>query len=162
MDHQAFAQLLGNYGEFVGSIAVLATLIYLAFQIRQNTAQLASASLQAMADRMENKLLFVAGNRLFAEQAVRLLEEPESLTPAEMNQHAMYFACWVADLEEAYRQSIIGNIPTSALLSRIEVLKPSLDVPFLHEIWVQNIRPNLDPAFVQWVDPKLAPTARPA
>ena len=25
MDHQAFAELLGNYGEFVGSIAVLAT-----------------------------------------------------------------------------------------------------------------------------------------
>ena len=26
MDHQAFAQLLGNYGEFVGAIAVVATL----------------------------------------------------------------------------------------------------------------------------------------
>ena len=45
MDHQAFAQLLGNYGEFVGSIAVLATLIYLAFQIRQNN-NLASGSAQ--------------------------------------------------------------------------------------------------------------------
>jgi len=37
MDHQAFAQLLGNYGEFVGAIAVFATLVYLAVQIRQNT-----------------------------------------------------------------------------------------------------------------------------
>ena len=37
MDHQAFAQLLGNYGEFVGAIAVVATLAYLAAQIRQNT-----------------------------------------------------------------------------------------------------------------------------
>ena len=36
MDHQAFAQLLGNYGEFVGSIAVLGTLIYLAVQIRHS------------------------------------------------------------------------------------------------------------------------------
>ena len=26
MDHQTFAQLLGNYGEFVGAIAVVATL----------------------------------------------------------------------------------------------------------------------------------------
>jgi hypothetical protein len=31
------AQLLGNFGEFVGSIAVVTTLIYLAMQIRQNT-----------------------------------------------------------------------------------------------------------------------------
>ena len=37
MDHQAFAQLLGNYGEFVGAIAVVVTLAYLAIQIRQNT-----------------------------------------------------------------------------------------------------------------------------
>ena len=34
MDHQAFAQLLGNYGEFVGAIAVVATLVYLAVQVR--------------------------------------------------------------------------------------------------------------------------------
>ena len=37
MDHQAFAQLLGNYGEFFGAIAVVATLFYLALQIRQNS-----------------------------------------------------------------------------------------------------------------------------
>lgn len=37
MDHQEFAQLLGNYGEFVGSIGVVATLVYLALQMRQNT-----------------------------------------------------------------------------------------------------------------------------
>ena len=37
MDHQAFAQLLGNYGEFVGAIGVVVTLGYLAVQIRQNT-----------------------------------------------------------------------------------------------------------------------------
>jgi hypothetical protein len=36
MDHQAFAQLLGNYGEFVGAIAVVATLVYLAVQVRQS------------------------------------------------------------------------------------------------------------------------------
>ena len=35
MDHQAFAQLLGNYGEFVGAIAVVVTLAYLAAQVRQ-------------------------------------------------------------------------------------------------------------------------------
>ena len=40
MDHQAFAQLLGNYGEFIGAIAVVLTLGYLAVQIRQNTQQI--------------------------------------------------------------------------------------------------------------------------
>jgi hypothetical protein len=36
MDHQAFAQMLGNYGEFVGAIAVVATLFYLAVQVRHS------------------------------------------------------------------------------------------------------------------------------
>jgi hypothetical protein len=36
MDHQAFAQLLGNYGEFLGAIAVFGTLAYLAVQVRQS------------------------------------------------------------------------------------------------------------------------------
>jgi hypothetical protein len=38
VDHQEFAQLLGNYGEFVGAIAVVATLFYLAVQVRHNKA----------------------------------------------------------------------------------------------------------------------------
>ena len=36
MDHQAIAQLLGNYGEFFGSIAVFVTLAYLAVQVRHS------------------------------------------------------------------------------------------------------------------------------
>ena len=40
MDHQAFAQLLGNYGEFLGAIAVVATLIYLAIQVRHSKESL--------------------------------------------------------------------------------------------------------------------------
>ena len=38
------AQVLGNLGEFVGAIVIVATLIYLAMQIRQNSEQLAAQS----------------------------------------------------------------------------------------------------------------------
>ena len=37
---------LGNIGDFVGGLGVVATLIYLAIQIRQNTAALKTASRQ--------------------------------------------------------------------------------------------------------------------
>jgi hypothetical protein len=37
MDLMSTAQLLGNFGEFVGAIAVVTTLGFLTFQIRQNT-----------------------------------------------------------------------------------------------------------------------------
>ena len=37
MDHQAFAQLLGNYGEFFGALAVVITLAFLTKQLRDST-----------------------------------------------------------------------------------------------------------------------------
>jgi len=48
MDHLTFAQLLGNYGEFIGAIGVVVTLAYLAVQIRQNTRALRAASIDSM------------------------------------------------------------------------------------------------------------------
>ena len=42
------SQLLGNYGEFVAAIAIVVTLIYLAVQIRQNTASSHAASRQSV------------------------------------------------------------------------------------------------------------------
>jgi len=37
MDHQALAQLLGNYGAFVGAIGVVLSLIFVGYSIVQNT-----------------------------------------------------------------------------------------------------------------------------
>ena len=37
MDHQAFAQLLGNYGEFVGAFGVVLSLVFVGYSIVQNT-----------------------------------------------------------------------------------------------------------------------------
>ncbi len=48
MDHQAVAQLLGNYGEFVGAIAVVITLAYLAVQVK-HSKEATEASTQSAA-----------------------------------------------------------------------------------------------------------------
>ena len=37
MDHQAFAQLLGNYGAFVGALGVVLSLMFVGYSIVQNT-----------------------------------------------------------------------------------------------------------------------------
>lgn len=50
MDHQTFAQLLGNYGEFVGAIAVVVTLAYLAVQVRQSKQTSIQAIMLARAE----------------------------------------------------------------------------------------------------------------
>jgi len=51
MDHQAIAQILGNYGEFVGAIGVVVTLGYLSVQIRQNTKTGRAQARQTLLDQ---------------------------------------------------------------------------------------------------------------
>ncbi len=45
---------LGNLGDFIGGIGVVATLVYLAIQVRQNTAALRTASRQAIVAGMRD------------------------------------------------------------------------------------------------------------
>jgi hypothetical protein len=45
-----FSQLLGNYGEFVGAIGIVITLMYLAIQLRQNTRMMRASIRQARSD----------------------------------------------------------------------------------------------------------------
>ena len=82
MDHQAFAQLLGNYGEFFGAIAVVITLGYLAFQVRQNTNALRLNGFQAWGEQI-NQLNLRNTDPEFAEVTRRAMTDPSQLTDTE-------------------------------------------------------------------------------
>jgi hypothetical protein len=71
MDHQAIAQLLGNYGEFVGALAVVATLFYLAVQVRQNSAQLRESVSATKAATMQ------AANESLIQLNITIAQSPE-------------------------------------------------------------------------------------
>jgi hypothetical protein len=88
---------LGNIGDFVGGIAVVVTLLYLAIQVRQNTAALRTASRQEVVSgfRDFNRLSFdpdvvsatSSGALLYPD-----MENPErTIFSALMNDHALFF-----------------------------------------------------------------------
>ena len=84
MDHQAFAQLLGNYGEFFGAIAVVASLIYLAVQIRQNTHQMRRTQMDAGAAQFSVPRMAIVTDRGLAELFVKASETPDDLDAADL------------------------------------------------------------------------------
>ena len=103
MDHQAFAQLLGNYGEFVGAVAVVATLIYLALQIRHNTAAQETNSVWVMTQIFNQVHTSVLENEdvatILAEAGERELTSVAARTRASSMVMPMvngYFAAWRA------------------------------------------------------------------
>ena len=74
-----FSQLLGNYGEFVGAIAIVVTLIYLAVQIRQNTQQMRRVEMNAGMAQFSVPRMAIASDRDLAELYVKAAQAPAEL-----------------------------------------------------------------------------------
>ena len=83
MNLMDMSQILGNFGEFVGSIGVLVTLGYLAVQIRQNTRATLAASHQAITDSLNQGNIAVAQDAELAQIWVSGCVNRTSLDEAE-------------------------------------------------------------------------------
>ena len=100
MDLMSTAQLLGNLGEFVGAIAVVATLIYLALQVRQSKVQINQNSdlvrEQLAQSRWTDDLnlhLAMMGDNPARALAVAI-ENPSALSVEETRVLDAYFSYW--------------------------------------------------------------------
>ena len=69
----------GAIGEVVSALAVLATLIYLAIQIRQNTAATRAQIHQARSEQAQDFLLFGASSKEFSALVAKVRDDPSKL-----------------------------------------------------------------------------------
>ena len=90
MDHQIFAQLLGNYGEFVGAVGVVITLGYLAVQIKQNRTQTQSQIEQSLYEQWQTPAKIMADSPQLADLFCRGQKSRSALTEAERMQFDMF------------------------------------------------------------------------
>jgi hypothetical protein len=92
-------ETLGNLGDFVGGIAVVVTLVYLAVQVRQNTRSLDATSRQQVVDsyRTVNRLLIdPATARKFSTGLVSFPDLPfeeRSTFAAVASEIGLFFQC---------------------------------------------------------------------
>ncbi len=87
-------QAIGAIGEILGAIAVLATLIYLAAQIKQNTASVVTATYESMMSGITDINLVVAGNPEVASIMVRGAFDPDSLDLEERFRYSQVMRCY--------------------------------------------------------------------
>jgi len=101
---------LGNIGDFIGGFGVVGTVIYLAYQIRQNTASTRSATYQAVvADVSEWTLrigLCPESTRIFITGSENL----EDLSSEEVAQLNFLLASVIRHFENIHYQYITGAI----------------------------------------------------
>jgi len=94
MDLMSISSLLGNIGEFIGAIAVVATLGYLVVQIRQNTAAITSQTYEGVMAGFNEVNTVVADNPGLAAVFLKGDKDPDSLDDAEAVQYAFLYRCW--------------------------------------------------------------------
>jgi hypothetical protein len=147
----------GAIGEIVGAVAVVASLIYLAVQIRQNTRQISlnleSSRLAAFEQNVES------GNRArevlitdpaVAELFLKGLADYRNLPPTDRFRCNMLLRNLLAAIQGGYiRHLSLGGDPEH-FQSTGKMLDTLLKSPGVHQ-WLEDIEPDWRPEFAELV-----------
>jgi hypothetical protein len=152
MDHQAFAQLLGNYGEFVSAIAVVLTLAYLAFQIRQNTKTLRASIYTSWVEGAAITHQMITDN---APQYAELLE-PDCQIEDLSSEAQIVLETWFTHtfnlFEAAFLHHMEGSIDDSIFDAKRRNMITFLDRPVMRMKWQELSEGIYDRRFIDFVN----------
>ena len=160
MDHQAFAQLLGNYGEFVGAIAVVLTLGYLAYQIRQNTRQIRGEAILSINEAAAHTLRAVRDDPELLSLCIRANADWNSVGARGQARVHLYNSEQMGYCESAYNLWTQGALDEATYLSRENVIISVLTNPGA-EHWWNDWKHIFTPGFQLRIDDRLSnPSSR--
>lgn len=149
MDYQTFAQLLGNYGEFFGAVAVFVTLVFLAIQIRQNTRQIrVSSAHQVMA--MEANGRFALLNSEVPSILIRLRDGGD-LTLEDQVRFDTFMHGVFIHYEATYLAYQAGTIPEEVMSAIDQRAKAFIDLPGWERRWGW-VRSSYAESFARHID----------
>jgi len=153
MDHQAFAQLLGNYGEFVGALAVVITLGYLAVQVRHskeateaNTRQMRGQAFVELNESINKLWAWLRDNPERTELILRANEDWGSLNVEEQRFAMFWFGDETSYYELAFMLWQEGALDEASYVSREEYLLSMLLAPG-RRVWWEDYSYLIDHRF---------------
>ncbi len=142
-------QDLGALGELLGSVAVLATLVYLAMQTRQNTLAI-SAQLDAAAiGTTQNAILLAATS---SELAEAMREDIAGDITTNQMRLAMYFQSNLATFQWQLHQARRGLLPDfheGGMAGAVRAFFTAF--PSFEGTW-ERMKPTFRSEFVEWVE----------
>ena len=141
---------LGALGEFVGGIAVIVTLIYLALQIRRHKQAIVSAAVSASVQEFNHLAAMLAADPELAEVMERGHAQPESLNDIEQRQYTWMSRCFVNCYFNIHRQYLDGSCPEELWQDLAKELKWQLGTPG-GQIW-RNLNTSIYLALYRYID----------
>lgn len=155
-------QDLGNIGEFVGAIGVIVTLIYLAIQIRQNTAilrqQILSVTGAAETECAAHALdiyLATARDPQLANLIYKGVRSFESLSPEEQFRFSAYWHGSFMTHQNFYLQHQRGALTDRAWHSYSRNIDQYMRLAGVQQWWQHGARAVFDEQYQRYIDAKL-------
>lgn len=147
-------ETLGNLGDFVGGIAVVVTLVYVALQIRQNTRATRAATFLGLTNAWQDALIASASPEA-AELRVRAAADPDSLSESEYVRLFLSARVLFRRFENDFFQYRSGTFDPGGWEGyRRSLVVDVLSSKSMRAFWAQQ-RSTFAPEFVSYVDEEL-------
>lgn len=147
---------LGAIAELIGGVAVLATLVYLSIQIRQNTESSKESILRNQTDRYIANSYFMAGESGIMDVFIRAMDDPDSVTREEWWRFGTALWSLAIDWEEMFYLNDTGRQNDYRWKASKKHIVMYLNRPGGKKWWKSQAREMLSEEFVAYVDSLLA------
>ncbi len=140
--------------DVIGAVGVIASLIYLATQIRQNTVTAESAMLAQLTYRLHERMLMVVDNPQVAE-LISLDWDQTELSSTQRRQIMFYVAAILIDLADIFRQRQLKVVSADVLEARVVVFRAGIFTTDIgREMW-NMMRPAYPEDFAAWFEQRV-------
>ena len=144
-------------GTFIGAIAVIVSLIYLAVQTKQNTRAMRSASFHQVRESFSEIPLALAQNSELASILALVNSDPGSLTTEQIIRYEMILLTIMRRAESAYFQSVEGSLPLESWRGISETCKEALSENIALQWW-EKTNHRFEASFRKEIDKIIQPS----
>jgi hypothetical protein len=128
-------EVISTVSEFVGAIAVVASVIYLATQIKRQTTESRLVATRDLSAKRVELMEFMGGDEAMAEIYLRAIRDYESLKGVARIRASMLFHIIMRNAEQEFIHMGTGHADDPYLESVDRVLSKSMSSPGLRQWW---------------------------
>ena len=142
-------------GEFIGALAVLVSLVYIALQIRTNTKAVRASTFQSVTSGWQNQIQFLSDPSL-SSLIDRSVSEPEALGPSDLSRLFLITRANFRLCENDYYQLRSGTFDVDAWTGyKNSIVQEMLGGPAFRAMWAlhRDVFSTAIPRFLATPDP---------
>ena len=148
-------EAIGAVGEILGAIAVIATLIYVATQVKDSARAARSAAVTDATSAMQAFYQELGSNPQACELFLEGLMNPESLSKQAQYQYLMMLHSWFLGCQRSFFLAQEGTLASGLRDSIATAIVAVNHLPGTHLYWRQR-KTFFQPEFVDWIEALLA------